>query len=218
MAERGSASEIIGLRAGLFLPEVARESGRMYVERWDGDQTAWASRKLGGEAPGHPGFIQPNNRDFEQLKVAPYEASWGPGHNLVTTAGWGRLLTLAIAGTGTLYAAASTRMGVATGNTAAAASSTDLPGATGSANREWQMVTGIGTTGGATGSTAATLTFVATFGTGSANWAWASWGIDQGTTSGYGAVAGALLNYAVSAQGTKVNTATWTATSVLGWT
>lgn len=220
MAEHSHARDSLGIHAGLHVPDLAREQGHMFVQRWDDDQTAWASRKLGGEALGHRGFVQPNNRDFHRLGVKPYSETWTSESNLITTAGWGRVLTLALAGGGTAYDATHTRIGVGTATAAASASQTDLSAAsaTASGSREWQLVTGVGTTGGATGSTAAQLTFVATFGTGNANFAWQEWGIDQGTASGWGAVSGALLNRAVSSQGTKASGTTWTATTVLSFT
>lgn len=220
MAEQGCAQEILAVQAGLYMPDLAREQGHMFVQRWDDDQTAWASQKLGGEKPGHPGFVQPNDRDFRRLGVKPYSETWTSESNLITTAGWGRILTLALAGGGTAYDATHTRIGVSTATAAASASQTDLSGAsaTASGSREWQLVTGVGTTGGATGSTAAQLTFVASFGTGNANFTWAEWGIDQGTASGYGASSGALLNRGVSALGTKASGTSWTATAVMSWT
>lgn len=217
-SEHSQVAETLGVNVGLAVPDSgAHEQGRMIIRRWDRDQTFWASKKLGGDAPGRPGFHQPHFHDFRRLGITPYSESLS-GPNLVTTAGWGRILTLAIAGGGTAFDATHTRVGVGTATAAATMAQTDLSAATASANREWQMVTGVAATGGATGSTAAQLTAVATFGTGNANIAWAEWGIDQGTASGYGAVAGVLLNRAVSAQGTKTAGQTWTATCVLSWT
>jgi hypothetical protein len=219
VADAGKSSDILGVHAKLRLPDdVSHEVGHMFVQRWDEEQTSWASRRLGGGGVGHRGFIQPNNSDFARLGVKPYSETWTSESNLVTTAGWGRVLTLALAGGGTAYDATHTRVGIGTATAAASMTATDLSATTGSTAREWQLVTGVGTTGGATGSTAAQLTFIASFGTTNANFAWQEWGIDQGTASGYGASVGALLNRAVSAQGTKTSGQTWTATCTMSWT
>jgi hypothetical protein len=210
VSEQARAAEAFGIRAGYEAGEGGRVRGTFVVRKWDGDMTAWASRKLGGERPGHPGFVQPHARDFKRFGVDPYEVSEAVG-NLITQAGWGRLLTLAVGGGGTAYAAASTRIGIGTGTAAETTGQTDLTAATGSANRIWVMGTGVGTTGTGTGT--ARLTIVGnTVGSGDANWAWAEFGVDQGTASGFGPVTGVLLNRKVSAMGTKASPATWTAT------
>lgn len=216
MSESAMAGDGIGVRVGYGLGEGARERGTIRVAKYDGDMTAYVSRRLGGDKPGRPGFIQPHAWDFHEYGVDPYEVSEAVG-NLITQAGWGRVLTLGVGGGGTAYAAASTRIGVGTATAAAATGQTDLSAATGAANRLWVMGTGVGTTGTGTGT--ARLTIVGnTVGSGDGNFAWAEWGVDQGTASGVGASTATLLNRAVSALGTKAGPATWTATVQLDFT
>lgn len=212
----GRGSDAMGIRVGYGLPEGARERGYMWIQQWDGDQTEWASRKMGGGRPGAPDFIQPGAQDFRRLNVQGRVVESSVS-NLITQAGWGRLLTLAVGGGGTAYAAASTRIGVGTATAAATTGQTDLSAATGTANRLWVLGTGVGTTGTGTGT--ARLTIVGnTVGSGDGNFVWAEWGVDQGTASGSGASTATLLNRAVTALGTKASPATWTATVQLDFT
>lgn len=218
MSEMARGADSIGIVRG-WAPggqDSGRERATITVRKWDGEMTDWVSRRLGGERPGHPGFIQPTEHDFRRYNIDPYDVSEVVG-NLITQAGWGRVLTLAVGGGGTAYAAASTRIGVGTGTAAAATGNTDLNAATGTANRLWVLCTGVGTTGTGTGT--ARLTFVGnTVGSGDGNFAWQEWGIDQGTASGSGAVVATLLNRAVASLGTKASPATWTATAQLDFT
>jgi hypothetical protein len=215
-SENARAADSMGVQVGYGLNEGAREKGTMRVSKFDGDMTAWASRKMGGENPGRPGFVQPTARTFQRLGVDPYEVSTAVG-NLITQAGWGRLLTLAVGGGGTAFASASTRIGVGTATAAATTGDTDLAAATGAANRLWVMGTGVGTTGTGTG-TARLSVVGTTVGSGDGNFVWAEWGVDQGTASGAGASTAVLLNRAVAALGTKASPATWTATVQLDFT
>jgi hypothetical protein len=215
MSDLARAAEQFGVGVSAPYTESGREVGTLVVCRYEPDAAAFVSRKLGGEPLGLRGFIQPGEADFRRLRVDPYEVSESVG-NLLTQAGWGRLLTLAVGGGGTAYASASTRIGVGTATAAATTGQTDLQAATGAANRMWAMVTGVGATGTGTGT--ARLSFVATVGTGDGNFAWAEWAIDQGVASGVGGPTATLLNRAVSAQGTKASGQTWTATALLDFT
>lgn len=216
MTEQARAADALGVRVGYQPADTGRERGVFVVRKWDGDMTAWASRRLGGEPPGRPGFVQPHPRDFRRLGISPYE-ELETAANLITQAGWGRVLTLAVGGGGTAYASASTRIGVGTATAAATTGQTDLQAATGAANRIWVLGTGVGTTGTGTGT--ARLTIVGnTVGSGDGNFSWQEWAIDQGTASGVGASTATLLNRAVSNLGTKSSPATWTATALLDFT
>jgi len=216
MSDTARGIDSMQIRAGYGLGEGGREHGYVWVSKWDGDKTEWASKKLGGGKPGAPDFVQANRHDFTRLGVEA-EILESSVSNLITQAGWGRLLTLAVGGGGTAYAAASTRVGVGTATAAAATGQTDLQAATGTANRLWVMGTGVGTTGTGTGT--ARLTIVGnTVGSGDGNFAWAEWGVDQGTASGSAASTATLLNRAVAALGTKTSPATWTATVQLDFT
>jgi hypothetical protein len=216
VTERAYASEAFGVGALVPLAERPRnERGILVVEKYDRDMVDHVARKLGHPRPGQPGFIQPVTPDFARYGIKPYETRESEYSNLITTAGWTRLLTLAIGGGGTAYAAASTRIGVGTATAAAAVGNTDLTAAAGTANRFFQPVTGVGTVGTGTGTQR--LSFVSTFGTGDANFAWQEWSIDQGTATG-STVTATMLNRAVSAQGTKASGQTWTATAMLDFT
>jgi hypothetical protein len=212
MTERAYGFDTFGVGVAAPLPDHARERGIFTVARYDAEMTAWLSRKLGGERPGRAGFIQPAPADFDRYRVQPYSVTQTTS-NLITQAGYGRILNLAIGAGGTTFGATTTRIGVGTATAAAATGQTDLSAATGPTNRQWKLVTGAGTT--AAGTATARLSFVASFGTGEANFVWAEFGTDQGTADGTGASTTPLLNRAVSAQGTKASGQTWTATETL---
>jgi hypothetical protein len=218
MSDSGAGSDRITVvrRWEPGMAESGRERGTILVRKWDGDQTAWASRRLGGQPPGRPGFIQPTAADFARLGVDPYDVSEAVG-NLITQAGWGRILDRAVGGTAQGWDATHARIGVGTATAAATTGQTDLSAATGTANRLWVLGTGVGTTGTGTGT--ARLTIVGnTVGSGDGNFVWAEWATDQGTASGSGASTTPLLNRAVSALGTKASPATWTPTVQLDFT
>ena len=214
MSEMARAAEGFGIRAEYPIGESLKEHGILVVRKYDPDAVAWASKKMGGGKPGALDFIGSHEHDFHRLKIDPYEVVESVS-NMFVTAGWQRLMNLLIGAGGTTYASATCRIGVGTATAAAANTQTDLQAATGSANREWQMVTGNGSTGTGTGAGNSRLSFVATFGSGNANFAWQEWGIDQGTASSNAASTAPLLNRAVSSLGTKASPAIWTATSQL---
>jgi hypothetical protein len=120
--------------------------------------------------------------------------------NLLLNAGITRLLNLLVAAGATqAFDATHSRIGVGDSTTAAAASQTDLQAAT---NKFYALVDS------APGVSAQTVTFVATFGSSDANFAWEEWVIDQGTADGTTGVAPAL-NRKVQSMGTKASGATW---------
>ena len=220
MSEIAFGADSMGVHVGV-LPwvETGREVGHLVVARWDEHATDWVSRKLGGEGTGRDGFIPPNEVMFRQLGVKPYSVTMSDPreHNLITTGGWDRILSLAAGLGGTSYASASCRIGVGTGTTSAASGDTNLAATTGPTARFFNLVTGNGVT--SPGTAVRRLSFTATFATGDANFAWQEWCIDQGTVgSGTGATVGAMMNRAVSSQGTKVSGQTWTATANLDYT
>jgi hypothetical protein len=133
--------------------------------------------------------------------------------NLITNAGWTRLMNLLTAQGGTqALSATATRIGVGNSNTAEAYTDTDLGAAAGASNRFFQPVSGAGSLG------TRTLAFSATFGTSDGNFAWNEFGLDVGTpTVTSGTTVNALLfnHKAGIAQGTKASGQTWTATATL---
>jgi hypothetical protein len=171
------------------------------VDRWDAEQTAWMRHRTG--------LIAPQGADFAMYGVRPYLTTELVG-NLITNAGWTRLMNLLTnQGATQAYDATHTRIGAGNSNTAEAYTDTDLNAAAGSANRWFQLVSGAGTLG------TRTLSWSATFGTSDGNFAWNEFGIDAGTASGNTVTAPLLNHKAGIAQGTKASGQTWTATATL---
>lgn len=96
-------------------------------------------------------------------------------NNLLLNAGIARLEDLMIAAGGQAWDAAHSRIGVGNDATAAAATQTDLQAAAGAGNRQFKLCS--------SGPTRAsqTLTWVATFASGEANFAWAEFCVDDQT-------------------------------------
>jgi len=159
--------------------------------------------------------LQPLGEDFARLGIEPYAVSEVVG-NLITNAGWTRLMNLLTnQGATQALTATSVRIGVGNGVTAEAYADTDLAASAGASNRYFQPVSGAGTLG------TRTLAFSATFGTADGNFAWSEFGLDVGTpTVAGGTTVGALLfnRKAGIAQGTKAAGQTWTATATLTFT
>ncbi|HEY9411127.1 MAG TPA: hypothetical protein VIP77_16225 [Jiangellaceae bacterium] len=211
--DQGRGREALGVSVRSGLPEGGHGTTAWRIDRWDAEQTAWV-RQRGG-------LVAPQGVDFARLGVRPYKVSEHLG-NVITTAGWTRMLNLLIGAGGQIFDAAHTRIGAGNGTTSAGggsvpavAADTDLAAAAGSGNRWFQLAAGIGVVGG---TVPKTLTITATFASADGNFAWNEFGIDQGTASG-NTVTATLLNHATSiAQGTKVAGQTWTATAVLSFT
>jgi hypothetical protein len=206
--DSGQAQDGIAVGVRTDIRDGGQGTTRWGVMRWDAYQTAWAGQRLGDGR-----FVQPTAEDFRALGIEPYAVSAFEG-NLITNAGWTRLMNLLTAqGATQALDATHARVGVGNATTPAEAyADTDLAAAAGSANRWFQLVSGAGTLG------TRTLTFAATFGTADGNFAWNETGIDFGTASG-NTVTAPLLNHKVAiAQGTKVAGQTWTASAVLTFT
>lgn len=124
--------------------------------------------------------------------------------NLLLNAGIARMLDLLIAAGGQGYDATHSRIGVGDSNTAAVATQTDLQAAT---NKQWKLVSS------ATRATQV-VTWVATFGTAQANFAWEEWGIDVGTADST-TLTSPMLNRKVQTMGTKASGSTWALTVTL---
>jgi hypothetical protein len=200
--DKGRAADRLMVGVSAPLPDSGRATTRWHIDRWDAEQTAWVKHRTG--------FVAPDGRDFLRLGVRPYESSEVVG-NLITNAGWTRLMNLLTnQGATQAYDATHTRVGVGDATTPAEAyADTDLAAAAGSTHRWFQLVGGAGTLG------TRTLTWSATFGTADGNFAWNEFGIDAGTASG-NTVTAPLLNHKVAiAQGTKASGQTWTASAAL---
>jgi hypothetical protein len=204
------------LIADVAAPMVDRSFGKTIwtVERWNEEQTDWAMEHLDSLMQyrvQREGF-RLDGSAFHAMKIRPYLVTEVVG-NLITNAGWTRLMNLLTAQSATqALDATHARIGVGNSNTAEAYTDTDLGAAAGSANRWFQLVSGAGTLG------TRTLAFSATFGTADGNFAWNEFGLDFGTANG-NTVTAPLFNHKASiAQGTKASGQTWTATATLTFT
>lgn len=126
----------------------------------------------------------------------PHDVFEGEG-NLLVNVGINRLLDLLIGAGGTAYNAANSRIGVGNGTTAATAGDTALAGA----SDRWALVDSVSRTN-------QTVTWVATFIDGEAEFAWDEWAIDNGTADG-DTPTSPLLNRRVQAMGTKGADSVW---------
>jgi hypothetical protein len=211
--DNGRAADSMGVAVAAALPDRSFGSTVWRVDRWDEDQTRYALlrlRDLGVPVPQRDGSsyaVTPGL--FRRVGIQPYRTSSVDG-NLITTAGWTRLMNL-LTNQGATQALDAThaRIGVGNSNTAEAYADTDLGAVAGSANRWFQLVSGAGTLG------TRTLAFSATFGTADGNFAWNEFGLDFGTASGNTVTAPLFNHKAGIAQGTKASGQTWTATATL---
>jgi hypothetical protein len=205
--DNARAGDGLNLAATTPLREGALGTTQWRIDRWDADQTAWMKRRTSGS--------QPDARDFAALNIRPYLTTELTG-NLITNAGWTRLMNLATnQGATQALDATHTRIGVGDGTTPTEAyTDTDLAAAAGSSHRWFQPVSAAATLG------TRTLSFSATFGTSDGNFAWNEFGLDvTSSTAAAGNTVGALLfNHKVGiAQGTKASGQTWTATATLSF-
>jgi hypothetical protein len=115
----------------------------------------------------------------------------------LTTAGRNEVANLII-GSGVVYNSANARIGVGDSSTAFAIGQTDLVAAS---NKLRKIVDG------APSNSTNVLTFIATFGSSEANWAWNEWGIFNHASTGV------MLVREVANNGTKVAGQTWVFTA-----
>lgn len=150
----------------------------------------------------------PTWEEVVSLGVKPYSETELTG-NLITDAGWTRLMSLLIGSGGTqALTATAVRIGVGDGTAAESYSHTDLQGT----SKWFEPVQGAATLG------TRTMAFTAAFGGSVANYAWNEFGIDVGTpTVTAGSTVNALLfnRKAPIAQGEKASGQTWTATATV---
>lgn len=202
------AHDAVAVGADAPLAELGRGTTHWRVDRWDEEQTEVATRLAERFCLRTP----VTHSVFEHFGIRPYLTTELVG-NLITNAGWTRLMNLLTAQGGTqALSATAVRIGVGNSNTAEAYTDTDLGAAAGASNRFFQPVSGAGTLG------TRTLQFSATFGTADGNFAWNEFGLDVGTpTVTSGTTVNALLfnHKAGIAQGTKASGQTWTATATL---
>jgi len=193
----------LGKETGLGVHDVKRLGG------YNGaDRALFSAREL-------VAAVERMRRDATPYEVAEFD-------NLLLNAGINSLENIftgntsaantggAAAGTNAVFNNAQTRIGIGDSTTAAAATQTDLQAAT---NKWWQVMDA--TYPSVSGQV---ISFRITVAGGNGNFAWQEWGIDNcggsnatsTTRSG-----GAMLNRAVSAQGTKTSGQTWVPTATL---
>lgn len=179
-------------------------SAQWTIERWDEEQTLWASARSG--------LDRPQAADFYRLGITPYSIS-EVEKNLLTTAGLTRITSLIVAGGGQGATNTASRIGTGNGAGSAAVGDTDLGAAAGSANRWFQIMDATFPT-----TSAGVITFKSTFASADGNYAWNEFGIDIGTPTVTSAntVNATLLNHKTSiAQGTKASGQSWAATATI---
>jgi hypothetical protein len=171
------------------------------AEKWSEEACDFARKKfwLPEDAPVSSEILRriTDAEEFEEI----------PG-NLLLNAGIQRLEDQLIGATTSPMNNTNCRLGVGNSATAEAATQTDLLAAAGAGNRQFKMMN-------ATFPSRATqvISFQADFTSGEANFVWAEWGADNGTSNGT-TVGTVMLNRKVAALGTKA-TGTWTLTGTL---
>lgn len=194
-------SDSLGVGARVPLGDLCRATTHWQIKRYGKLATELALEQLG--------LTNPTDQDFNYVGVHPYSVTEVVG-NLITNAGWTRLMNL-LTNQGATQALDAThaRIGVGNSNTAEAYTDTDLGAAAGSSNRWFQLVSGAGSLG------TRTLAFSASFASADGNFAWNELGLDFGTASGNTVTAPLFNHKAGIAQGTKASGQVWTATATI---
>lgn len=197
----------LGVSARLPLGDLSRGTTHWVIRRYDEESTL--------KAIGMTGKTNPSDVDFARLSLRSYRTTEVVG-NLITNAGWTRLMSLlTVTGSTQALSATAVRIGVGNSNTAEAYTDTDLGASAGSTNRWFQIVTGAASLG------TRTTAFSASFASADGNFAWNEFGIDVGTptVSSGNTVAALLFNHKAGiAQGTKASGQVWTATATITFT
>jgi hypothetical protein len=209
--DHGRSADLLRIAAVSSAYDSGGHHSNLLVQKWDSDQIAYAQRKL-GLAP----HQEPWAKHFARVNVQPFETFNDYDCNLITDGGWGLIMN-GMVGTQSKYTTSAGRIGGGITSTAAAYTNTDLAAATGATNRQWEMLSSNPTVPGSTQHTTGVV-FAATFPTTDGNFAWAEFGIDQGTAAGTGASVATFLNRGVSSPGTKTSAQTWNVTVTITWT
>ena len=202
--DSGIGEDVMSVGAVVPIMDSCRATTVWTVERWGSYDVEYLKRYAGKN---------PVKEDFLKYGISPYSVTSLQG-NLITNAGWTRLMSLTTA-TGSTQALISTsvRIGVGNGTTPAENyTDTDLAASSGSSNRWFQPVSGAASLG------TRTISFTASFGGSDGNFAWNEFGLDVGTpTVTAGATVGTLLfNHKVGiSQGTKASGQVWTTTATI---
>jgi len=201
-ADHARGSDAIAVGAGVAMREPSRGTTHWLVEKFDAEQTAWVTSRSG--------VVAPQRAHFARLGVRPYETSEVAG-NVITNAGWTRLMSLATGQGGQPLDGTHTRVGVGNGTTPESYTDPDLSGV----SKWFQPVSSAAVLG------TRTMQFVATFGGNDGNFAWNEFGIDcTAAAATAGASVGELLfnRRAAIAQGEKALGQTWMATATVSFT
>lgn len=216
MAEQGTGKERFGIQVGTSVIETGRHSTQLQVAKWDIEQIRWARDRDYNGLRLIPQGMEPAAHDFRRVRCAPFETYVRDDCNLIVSQGW-QMIMNGIAGSAVNKLANGTRGRIGGGDTgtAPAAGNTDLAAAINASNRRWELLNAVPTVG-ATG--AAGLILAAQFGTAVANFAWAEFGVDNGTAAGADAAVAPLLSRGTASPGTKTSAQTWNATVTITWT
>ncbi len=181
---------------------IAAQIGAQDAVRW---RAQWKIEKRQGDWNG--------DQIDAGLAPEPYEVINGNG-NMLMYGGSSALIECLIGnGTGTggqtltYFNNGNAYIGVGDSNTAAAATQTDLQASTNKLRKAMDTSYPTHTDGTASGN--ASFVFRSTFGSSDANFAWAEWGVFNGSSGGR------MLNRKVESNGTKGSGSTWTFTVTL---
>lgn len=182
------------------------------VRKWDDDQIDWARRRL--ELPRQ---IEPDSRHFDVMRLKPFDIYEQQGDQLITNAGWQMLMNGVAGSSVTKFSTSGPvgRIGGGISATAVAYTDTDMNAATGSTNRQWEILSANPTVGS---THSAGLVFAATFPTTDGNFAWAEFAVDSGTAAGTGASTAPFFEHGNASPGTKTSAQTWNVTVTITWT
>lgn len=179
-------SEAVMVGAGVAGHDAVRWRCHTRIEKFHGDSVALADR-------------------FDVIDIEGNLLMYGGASCL-----WQSLIgngTATAAQTLTYFNNGNAYIGVGDSNTAEAATHTDLQAASNKLRKAMDATYPLHTD--ATTSGAASIVFRSTFATGDANYAWAEWGVFNGSSGGR------MLNRKVQALGTKTSAATWQFTVTL---
>jgi hypothetical protein len=216
--EQGGGSDRLLVGVGAGVRELGRHYTAFQVEKWDGDQLAWAlSKDYDGERLIKPG-AEPVAADFTRLRVKPFEVYRREDCNLITDVGWQNIMGGIAGTTPTKFVNGTTgRIGLGTSSTAPTYTDTALNAITSLTTANWKVINAVPTVGS---THTAGLILAAQFGTTEANGnAIAEFALDLGTTSTLSASAvGGLFSHGLASPGTKTSAQTWNTTVTIQWT
>ena len=211
--DAGQGQDTLGIRAATGLLESGGHNTYFQVDKWDDSQISFARRKL--DRIGHREAWEPDASDFFALGVSPFETFLMDHANIVLDSGWQMFMNGVAGSAVTKFAnGAVGRIGGGISSAATAYSQTDLQSATGSTNRQWELINAVPTVGS---THTAGLIVAAQFPTTDGNFAWAEFGFDSGTSSGTGVSVAPMFSRGLASPGTKTSSQTWNTTITYTW-